>query len=799
MILRIGYEARAQIIGFNLPFDISRIAIGWSPARGSLRGGYSFQLSPRNSDPNIRVKHLSSTTALVDFAKPGGQDTPRGMRKHGLRVAPHRGFFCDVHTLAAALLSGNFSLDRLCKLLGTRTQKHGGVDYDGPITEAFIDYARADVQTTWECFEKLRDLYASYRLSMPLHRIQSEASIGKACLKDMGIKPLLECQPGISREMFGLIMPTYFGGRAEAHIRREVRQVLLTDFKSMYPTVNTLMGLWEFMTADGYTTEATTELTQSFLDSVELADLQKPSTWLTLRTIVQLRPEKDILPVRTAYRRLAESGGAAQGTLTIGLNVVSSDSPLWFTLADMVGSKLQTGKAPVIDRAITFHPGPRQAGLKKLSLLGRPAFLVDAATGDAFKLLVDMRDSVGKDHPASHPIKIIVNSAAYGVSAEVNRDDAPKPEHLMIYGPEGAYLTADDAIEQPGKFFNPFLATTITGGARLMLTCAECIAADQGLDYVFCDTDSIAMAKPKGASDEDFYARAQRVVDWFQRLNPYEKPGSILKIEDVNFGAWGSTLQPLYAYAISAKRYALFNLDAEGYPIIRKFSAHGLGHLVDPYLDWSPAEGIPKPIGDVRKLGGKRWMYDFWYHILIAGLSGKPSGVRRDYHPALKKPAVMRYSASSPPLLRWMKHFNEGKPYAAQVKPFNFLIAPIAGDALCEAILGDEPCRGRPKTGRKPKPIAPYDRDPGIAASRAFDRETGEPVPITALKSYAEALRSYHVSPEDKFENGGPADVGRTERRHLRIIGMRLIGKEANRVGDHGLPDPGTEACVSYG
>jgi hypothetical protein len=41
---------------------------------------------------------------------------------------------------------------------------------------------------------------------------------------------------------------------------------------------------------------------------------------------------------------------------TIGLNHLSSDRGLWFTLADCVASKLLTGKAPKVERAIRFRP-----------------------------------------------------------------------------------------------------------------------------------------------------------------------------------------------------------------------------------------------------------------------------------------------------------------------------------------------------------------------------------------------------------------------------------------------------------
>ena len=48
-------------------------------------------------------------------------------------------------------------------------------------------------------------------------------------------------------------------------------------------------------------------------------------------------------------------------------------------------------------------------------------------------------------------------------------------------------------------------------------------------------------------------------------------------------GALTDEIEPLYCLAISAKRYVLFNIGPDGRPIIRKASAHGLGHLNPPY------------------------------------------------------------------------------------------------------------------------------------------------------------------------------------------------------------------------
>ncbi len=44
-----GYAVGAQIVGFNLPFDLSRLAIRHSSARRSMRGGFSLTLSENSS------------------------------------------------------------------------------------------------------------------------------------------------------------------------------------------------------------------------------------------------------------------------------------------------------------------------------------------------------------------------------------------------------------------------------------------------------------------------------------------------------------------------------------------------------------------------------------------------------------------------------------------------------------------------------------------------------------------------------------------------------------------------------
>ena len=787
VFLKVGYHWQGSIVGFNLPFDISRITLRHSEARSSMHGGFSFDLTGGKHDPRVRVKHLSRRAALFDFSAPASQNTGRSDQKRNIINEHHRGYFVDVKSLAVALTSRSFTLAGLCRHLKTHTQKLATDEHGGPITPDYLDYARADVEATWECFEALADIYSTHGLDTPLHRILSEASIGKAYLKQMGIDPFLACQPDILRSLFGKIMCAYYGGRAEVRIRREVREVLYVDYKSMYPTVNSLMGLWDFVIADGMTWTDTTTETQVFLNNVTLADFQTKNTWKTLRTLVRIKPDKDIVPVRAKYDGKVN---------TIGLNYCTSDQPLWYTLADVVTSKLLTGKPTTIIEAISFTPGPPQKDLRAVGLFGNPDYGVDPRKHDVFNRLIDLRDEAKVNgDPNEKAIKIIANATSYGIFIEIQRDDVWEKKSLNVFGPDGeGFITQSKAVEQPGKFFHPLLAVLITGAARLMLALAERLTLNQGLEWVFCDTDSLAIAKPEGVARSEFEIRAKSVIDWFVPLNPYEKAGSILKIEDINYDKDYNALKPLYCFAISAKRYALFNIDKDGKPVLRKASAHGLGHLMEPYWEDEALPELPKPQFPLHEIGVKRWQHDLWVKIIEAALNGHSDRVTYDWHPALRKPALSRYGATSPALLAWMRHYNVGRPYREKVRPFGFLVSPMARKGLftemLEPQLADPHKRGRPKKAPDLKPIAPFDTDTAKAVANAFDRETGEPVNADQLKTYAEVLCQYHLSSENKFENGAFLDQGKTERRHVIAEGFVLIGKEANKVGDSGEVEP---------
>ena len=107
-------------------------------------GGFTFQLSPFDDQPFLRIKHLNSRSAFFRFAKPAQQEAARSQRRRGERVQFQRGNFLDVKTLAAALTSKSHSLKTLADYLGV---KHKGefTDFARPIDAEFIDYAVNDI------------------------------------------------------------------------------------------------------------------------------------------------------------------------------------------------------------------------------------------------------------------------------------------------------------------------------------------------------------------------------------------------------------------------------------------------------------------------------------------------------------------------------------------------------------------------------------------------------------------------------------------------------------------------------
>jgi hypothetical protein len=794
-----GQAIGAQIVGFNLPFDLSRLAIRHASARRSMKGGFSLNLS--ENWPPVAVKHLSQRAALIRFTgdRPTTETAAEEESDDDLEDAapdetekkpgPDRGYFVDVKTLAAALTSKSHSLASLSELLKVPTPKEESHEHGGALTPDYVRYGLRDVQTTWECFDHLARRFVSFGLhETGLYELYSEASLGKAYLRAMGIKPWQEVQRGFPLHLVGAIMSAYFGGRAEVHIRRQITPVVHTDFLSMYPTVCTLMGLWSFVRAKGMThhedTNAVTALVARPREEL-VEHLRKKDGWKDLAALVQVRPRNNLFPVRAKY-----AGG---DTLNIGLNYLSADEPQWFTLADVLASKVLTGGTPEVIKAVRFRPKGKQKGLKPIDIAGQT---INPASDDFYQRLIIHRNAIKAkletantpDKPAlksdEQAVKILANATSYGIFVELNVGEYVKTERMVGYGgrPKPSRFKSQTS-ERPGAYFHPLLATLITGAARLMLALAEHQVVEQGLDWVFCDTDSLAIGNTRDLPSKEFVTTALRVREWFKDLNPYGDDSPILQLEKVNFPPDKRddlrAIDPPYCLTISAKRYVLFNRK-KGSVVVRKASGHGLGHLMAPY-DEPPAARRER----IERVGVPLWQEDLWKEIIRAAESQKPDETRFMQMQSFDTPAASQYAATTPELLRWFDGYNEQQPSGGAVFPFGFLLSLQAKSRI--EMAKDEPDALSHELWRRrePRPAAPYFKKPSEAKDHAFDRERGDTIPASWLKSHARSLVRYHLHPETKFQGGEYDQRGPLKRRHVFALAQQSIGKEADNIEEN--------------
>jgi hypothetical protein len=146
----------------------------------------------------------------------------------------------------------------------------------------------------------------------------------------------------------------------------------------------------------------------------------------------------------------------------------------------------------------------------------------------------------------------------------------------------------------------------------------------------------------------------------------------------------------------------------------------------------------------------------------------------------MMKPARGRYGATRPAVLDWFKRYNEGRPYAEQVKPFNFLLTFFARRQ--EDLTTEDPTHEWTPKFEDMHPVAPYENDIDKALRRVFDRSSDslQTVPKKWLRTVADVLRHYHRQPEYKFLGGGWNEEGVLRRRHIFADTIEDIGKETD-------------------
>ena len=369
------YFGRALVTGFNLPFDLSRLASHWTPTRGRqdgnrFAGGFSFILwtkagasaiAPEGNPnrPRLLIRHVNRGLAFMQFstratefgnARVPADDIEWAEPQYpGQRPGQFRGYFADLQTLTFALTDRHHSLDSACKAFDVPPElRKSWAKRHGIVSPEYISYNRQDVVASQALLERVRQELELHGAPLAPWDIHSPASLAKSALRQMGITPPLERAKAVSPVALGRAASAYFGGRAEARIRKTVVPVVYTDVTSMYPTVNTLAQLWDLLIAKELRTREVTRSARAALKAVTLDRCLSPGFWPRLRFFAEVEPKGEILPVRARYTPGSRS-------FTIGVNHLSADQTLWYSGFDLAASALLTGRVPHIRQAFTIE------------------------------------------------------------------------------------------------------------------------------------------------------------------------------------------------------------------------------------------------------------------------------------------------------------------------------------------------------------------------------------------------------------------------------------------------------------
>jgi hypothetical protein len=802
VFMRYAVFRRAWVVGHNLAFDLSRLAVDHGPAkdkRGTMRGGFTLTLSANPKRPHVQLKKAGARSTLIRLTLREGRSAETRNRERGGDLDDHRGYFVDTGQAATALLSGAFSLQRLAEVLETEHRKLDTADHGAAITSEYLAYLERDVLVTWECFEKLQARYATYGLTQtPLYQVYSEASIGKALLREAGLTPWRKLQPDAPDWLIATIMESYYGGRSECMIRRSPRRGNYVDFTSEYPTVFVLQDLSPYLISTGIEWEdEDPRICQDLLDRLTVEDVLDPRTWPQLHALVLVEPDGARLPTRSRYRPKKDG----TGSFNLGIADRRQGVPQWYTLADCCVSKLETGRAPRILRVLRFRPKPaQQAGLQPIDLAGDQRYRVDLSADDLIKRLVELRALVRSDqHDAAEAgdtaeaarldavqqqIKTTGNGIAYGIPIELNVIEQRRPVQVTVHLPDGtSYISRARRTEQPGGWFHPLIATLVASGGRLLLATLIALVRRKGGTYAFCDTDSLFIV---GLTRQ----QVEEVVAAFESLNPYDMtliPGSILKLEPENYDPQTGEPREIHCFAVAPKRYALFVLGPDGYPRLigdahkRRRSEHGLGHLLLP----TDPDQATAPALDA-----------WWEHLLRVEL-----GLDHAEPEWFKDAAVGRQTVSSTHGERPFRVYNRGRPYPDRVRPWSFGL--LAHLTQTERALRGATCLYAPYEGDPTKRLQLdwIDRQHPDKTHRITTQPYGDDdtVPVQKLGDYFTDYR-LHTDPKMLGPDGDrchPWTRGHLQPVSVTTTALTRISKETHPLIDPDDPAP-EEPTIEY-
>ncbi len=570
-----GARQRAVVVGWELPKHLARLARHWTVAKHDPS---AFSLS-------LWEWGQPSKSPVLWARKVGTGFSIRSSRvryKHDQYQPPE---YVDLWTLAYAQTGKKLTLAQALDVYGA--------------------------QDSTTLANAMLDEHARHPVALRPSQAFSVASYVKAYLRAMNVAPPMTKYQG-PREYLDYAERANYGARNELFIRQEAVPVHYLDFKSQYAAVTTLMRLTELLTAKRIEVHDATSIAKQLLETLTLEDCFNPELWPLFSIYCEVVPDDELLPVRDQFREFSKREHVALAHFT-------SATPRFYCIADLIASKLLTGKLPRINWAFQFCGIGTQKGLTSVELCGD----VDMHPSDMFRTIVEARQQYAKGTRMNQFLKTMVASGGFGIFGEINQEKGQ---------------------ETAGEWFFPGISSAVTAGGRLLLAMLEaCVNEAEGLT-VYVDTDAAMIF---GEGDWDV---TNSIVARFEQLKPFRIDTPFLEIEPENYR--DGKLTPLWFWGSACKCYALFNHTDNGIEI-RKASRNGISQyaapvekpeypiwlsvITDSYLDWMRAPAVrvtpynsPRmyeraelPFGDVRTIDSGIATPEFTWFDLIGQLRSR--------------------------------------------------------------------------------------------------------------------------------------------------------------------------------
>jgi hypothetical protein len=857
-----GHDLSTLVAGFNLKFDLGALALprircrqrtarakvryrpGWGQGRGRWRRGFRISVLDTFTRPVLRLRSAGPGSTFIEwgaYTLRGEDGTVKGRR-------PFKGRFLDLREAAHALAGETAALEGACALFGIPYKKRR-VKY-GRITRPLLDYLREDVAATHRLFLAVREEWNRHPFipvpspRLPAHataadtpdlakgavllsRMRSPASLAKAYLDRMGLRPRLVVQPDFPREALGQAMEAFYGGRIEARadLQGAILPVVSLDILSTYLSMNMLLGLHRWDTAARLRVEDATDEVRALLARLTLDGLFRPDVWPGFSVFCESEPRGDVLPIR-----YPDAPGDAPTCHMARVHLGTPGLTLWYALPDLLYSKFVTGQAPVIRRAWRLVPEGVLPGLRPIRFRGevtlnpRTDYLRafrDARLRDVQPRLEAAR-AAGRDAEAQaldrlqRAMKAVGEPLGFGVYVEVDEKDLIPRDAFRhgtaradVWTGRGRFEARIAREECPGRWFFSPRGAMVTAGARLLLGMMGRRIVQAGGSIVSMHTDSVIVAAtetggevwlpPRPGTKEPQrtvralpFAEVERIREQFIPLSGISGV-SLWKRERTNDPHPDATRdRNLYVLSHGPGRYALFNHADDGRVVLRDRKETALGHLVPPdgHTRSQATDAVWTAL--VREAHGER--------NVVSSL------------PFAKAPALGRLPITTPDALSRIHTRPRGarSDTTAAPRPFGFFTVaytmsdqPLFGRHIywsgwCrlkrkETVGCPVPREACPHRAACPLayPIQPATYDVPDASlpkkARWFDARTGRPLPrlhTMPMDTWPQGLRVRTWAEYVRHTLARGAPWWEAQDPDVRIIGLVYTGKEARHLED---------------